>query len=267
MKPRRIMTSGEATEILDHAVEEAALAVLTFQLGDQWVTFKSRFLERDPQRRFVVLDLEGKPDDPPPHIDCGQCVGISFRHKSRKVMFASVLEVKGRYFVDDQKSIAAARYRWPDGMLELQRRAYYRTPIPESMLVGVQLAGGGQHGLADASSEEGTLFAGQALDLSCGGSLVRLEPNAQPRWHEEDTLGLELALPDGRPPMRLDARFRGFREEPGGRMSAAVQFIGLELTSDGRHMLQRLARCVQTLHRHQMAEELKNSAHAKFKGL
>jgi c-di-GMP-binding flagellar brake protein YcgR len=255
----------EASEIIDQAVRESTLAVLTVQQESEWNTFKSRFLERDPHRKFIVLDYQELPGRPLPPVFPGQYVGLSFRHKSRKVMFATVVEARGRFLVDANNSIAAVRYRWPDSMTELQRRAYYRTVTPPGTNLVVNLWSGGVVG-RDAATVSLKVVHGEAADLSCGGALVRVPGGARPTWKENQTLGVEMHLPDGRPPIMLDAYYRGARQEADGTMGIAIQFVGLELSVDGRALLQRLARCVQKFHRLALASEL-SSGDRPFRSL
>ncbi|MBI5866281.1 MAG: PilZ domain-containing protein [Planctomycetes bacterium] len=258
MKPRQINNAAEIADIIDFAVRDGALAVVTYWLGDEWRSFKGRFLERDSQRRYFVLDC--------PDAECGselllgQYVGLSFRYKSRKVMLSTVLEARGKFVVDDQTTLAAVRYRWPDVLTELQRRAYYRTPVPcgVSMLTSMWL--GGQNSRDTAQTTTFGVFSGEALDISCGGMLVQLHSREVPNWPMDATLGVELHLPDGRHPVTLDAHFRGTRTDEKNQVSAALQFVGLEVSEAGRMNLQRLARCVQRLHRLTLEPELRSGA-------
>lgn len=257
MRPRRILTTQETAQILDHAVQANELAVLSLWQGDEWYSLKSRFLERDPQRKFVVLDVPLR-DDKPVDLALGQYVGVSFRYKSRKVMFTTVLEAKGRYVADANTKIAAARYRWPESLTELQRRAYYRTPVPEGISVLATMWAGGFNARSSATNTPLSVITGDALDLSCGGTLVRINSSAPPEWHDNQTVGLELHLPDGREPMVLDAYYRGGRRDETNRLCAALQFVGLEMSAQGRTNLQRLARCVQRFHRLSLAPDLRS---------
>ena len=68
MKPRRIMTAEEASGMFDEAVRQNALAVLTVHGNGNWHTFKSRFLERDANRHFVVLDYQETHGTQPPPL-------------------------------------------------------------------------------------------------------------------------------------------------------------------------------------------------------
>lgn len=258
MKPRRILTAEETTEIVDEAVRQNALAVMTVYEPDGWRMFKSRFLERDPHRRFVVLDHQETHGTEPAALDTGQYVGISFRHKSRKIMFATVVEARGKYVLDKESDVPAVRYRWPDSLTELQRRAYYRTPVPSDLRICVSLWAGGGAARESAQQNSLSVIGGVALDLSCGGTLIRLNDLEAPDWRDGQTLGLELHVPDGQPPLALDCYYRGVRHDDCGQLCLAAQFVGLELSPSRRTLLQRLARCVQRLHRLTLSNELRN---------
>jgi len=258
MKPRRILTLEESTAVIEQAVQQNALAVLTVHEADRWHVFKSRFLEHNSARGFVVLDYQPTHGITPPPLVCGQYAGVSFRHKSRKIMFATVVQARGRYLLDGKTSIPAVRYRWPEMLTELQRRAYYRTPVPPQMRIVANVWPGGAAARAPTQRAPLSVRSGEALDLSCGGTLIRLGQLEAPGWSENQTLGIELHLPDGQPPLVLDAYFRGTRYDQHNNLCAAIQFVGLELSPDGRNLLQRLAKCVQKLHRVALANELKD---------
>jgi c-di-GMP-binding flagellar brake protein YcgR len=252
MRPRRILAPRDATEIFDYAVQERALAVLTVQEGSDWRTFKSRFLERDASARFFVLDYQPVDGEGLPPIAPGQYVGVTFRQRSRKVLFATVVEAKGHFVLDDRSTVPAVRYRWPDSMTELQRRAYYRTPVPEGTTLLVSLWPGGSAARSSAQASTLQVSTGDLADISCGGALVRLHQATPAPWLDGEVLGIQMQLPDGRPPVVIDARFRGVRHDALGARSAALQFVGLEMTVDGRLVLQRLAGSLQRLHRENM---------------
>jgi len=174
-------------------------------------------------------------------------------------MFASVVEARGSYRCGTGENIPAIRYRWPDAMTELQRRAYYRTLVPAGTNIRATLWPGGRTARVEAQTQAMSVWGGESIDLSCGGTLVRLGDVTPPNWPADQLLGLELHLPDGRPPVMLDAYYRGVRRDESGAQCLATQFVGLEVTPEGRSILVRLARCVQRFHRssgsHNVARE------------
>jgi c-di-GMP-binding flagellar brake protein YcgR len=244
-----VAAAQDAAQMFAEAARTRAIAVLTVQRDGRLDTFKCRFLEAHPARGFFVLDYPGPGETPMPELAPGQYVGISFRYKSRKVLFATVVEAKGKFVIDDDTSIAAVRYRWPQSLTELQRRAYLRTPIPEDVRVTATLWSGGAAERAAAHSDSSTLLHGELIDLSCGGALVRLSPATSQAAADTDLLGIELTLPDGRPPIMTDVTSRGTRFDETGAACLAVQFVGLEMSLDGRVVLQRIAACVQRWNR------------------
>ncbi len=261
MSTRMIQSRTEAAQMLDAAVNCNALAVLCCQYKDEWVTFKSRFLERDPKQRFFVLDYQETHGATPPPLLPGQYLGLSFRHKSRKLLFGTVVEAKGKFLVAPGQTVAAVRYRWPDSLTEMQRRAYERTPLPAGVELGVQVWSGGV--AARGGSLAVTPINGAAMDLSCGGSLMRIEGLATPPFVDNQTLGVELRLPDGRPPLLVNAHYRGTRFDRKGNLCVALQFVGLEADPDNRMTLMRLARCVQKFNRLNLAREARAAGNTR----
>jgi c-di-GMP-binding flagellar brake protein YcgR len=253
MKPRHVVTPQAASEIFDRAVGERALAVLTIQDGADWQTFKSRFLERDAKGRFFVLDYQSIDDDPLPAVAPGQYIGVSFRQKGHKLLFSTIVEAKGHFVLEDDTSVPAIRYRWPDSLTEMQRRAYFRTLVPEGTHLLVKLWAGGVSAHTGARSVPLQVYSGNLADLSCGGTLIHLHADNPPEWADEQTIGMEIQLPDGRNPILIDGRYRGVRTDDPATLCAAVQFVGLEMSAGGRTALQRLANSVQRLHRMSVA--------------
>ncbi|MEW6250267.1 MAG: PilZ domain-containing protein [Planctomycetota bacterium] len=249
MTPRRVLSPRDAAQLFDRAVAEHALAVLSLQADGGWQTLKSRFLERDPRGRFIVLDYHSENGTELPPLAPGQCIGMSFRQRSHKLLFATVVEARGHYLLPNQARLPAVRYRWPETVTELQRRAYFRTPVPDDLKLAVRLWPGGLHTHAEAQSGALPTVLGELADLSCGGALVRLQDPAATPGPDDQTLGVELQLPDGRPPILLEARARGERQDASNGQGLALQFLGLELSPDGNVTLQRLANSVQRLHR------------------
>ena len=179
-------------------------------------------------------------------------------------MFATVVEARGRYLVNGKTSVPAVRYRWPESMTELQRRAYYRTPVPSGLCLMVNLWPGGVAAREQVQNDALGVTTGDLLDLSCGGTLIQLIQVEAPKWTDNQTLGVELHIPDGQPPLLIDAYYRGTRHDPDDHLCAAVQFVGLELSLDGQALLQRLARCVQKFHRMMLANNLRDGR-ARFR--
>ncbi|MBN2448199.1 MAG: PilZ domain-containing protein, partial [Phycisphaerae bacterium] len=143
----------------------------------------------------------------------------------------------------------AIRYRWPQTLTELQRRAYYRTLVPRGVTLLAAMWSGGVPARAAATEDPPQIVTGDLLDLSCGGCLIRVNQAQAPPWSDNATLGAEIQMPDGRQPLVLNANYRGPRYDGEGRLCLAIQFVGLEMTADGRALLQRLASNIQRFHR------------------
>lgn len=246
MRTRFTIPARNAAPILDEAVRNRSLAIVCAQTQGTWQSLKARFLECDQRQRFFVLDYQPTLDaGPQPALTPGQCVGISFRHGSSKILLATVVEARGHFIVDDRHTVAAVRYRWPETMTEMQRRAYLRTLVPPGLNLPVSIWPGGLPARVSAQAGQCRVVHGSLVDVSCGGALIRLAQATAPDWGEDQVLGLEMQLGDGKPPLAAECRSRGIRHEASGQLCVAVQFMGLELTVDGGLALQRLAATVQ----------------------
>lgn len=249
MKSGKVLLTFKETDMFDRAVRERAIAQVTLCGEDGWKSFKCRFLERDANRRFFVLDFVPQPGTELPSISLGQYVGVSFRSASRKIMLSTVVEAKGRFVTSDDGEIPAIRYRWPQAVTELQRRSFYRTIVPESLNLIASAWLGGTARRTSAQATPLQILTGKLLDLSCGGTLIRLNESRPPNWGIGDNIGLELGLGDNKPPIQVDAFYRGHRQDEQGRTCIAVQFVGLELSVDGKVTISRLSGAVQRLNR------------------
>ncbi len=248
MNTGKLTLSFTEADLFERAVRTGAIAQITTRAEDAWHTFKSRFLEHDPVRRYFVLDYVAAGEARLPPLSLGQYVGVSFRHSSRKILLSTVVEAKGRFVTPDRSEIAAIRYRWPDAITELQRRAFYRTPIPADRTIVANLWVGGTARRETAQGSPLEIVTGRLVDISCGGCLVRLATSAA-HWDLNACLGMEIDFRDAQPPLQLDACYRSFRTDGQAGVLVAVQFVGLEMTVGGNLALQRLRRVVQSMSR------------------
>jgi hypothetical protein len=87
---------------------------------------------------------------------------------------------------------------------------------------------------------------GLLQDLSAGGCRILLDASRDPQLQEGDTVRIRFQ-PDPRSvPLSVDAMFRHSDPMPQRRVTLGFQFVGLELTAEGRETLQAMARVVST---------------------
>jgi c-di-GMP-binding flagellar brake protein YcgR len=121
----------------------------------------------------------------------------------------------------------------PGRMFELQRRVFYRTPVPARFEIEVHVRRDGQDGANGASS-----CAGRLTDISAGGLSIELPADQAPDWPSDTPTQCSLVCTS--PELRIDAptQFRHREQAGAGNVRLGLKFAGLEATPEGRAALQ-----------------------------
>lgn len=245
MKKLIYVENTRKNEILNWAVEQQALCVLTSHTTTGWRTEKAKFIEGAGDNGKLVLAFAKGNGETAADYTPGERVGLSFRRGHKKCMCASVVLGVAQ---GAEGSAEADRVilRWPDAMQELQRRVYYRaTP---SRRVHVRYWNGGVARRADAESADSGIGFGTLLDLSAGGMRIRVQDRPG-EFVEGDAFGCAFAPKPRAETVVLDGVFRHLQHEEDGSWSIGLQFVGLETSERGRQTLADLANIVTEYHR------------------
>lgn len=245
------LVGRQRDQLLADAIHEKARLVLSYRGADQWQLHKSRLLDMAPARRALVVAYPYDIEDDEIEFDRGEQLGVSFRHRSRKCMFGATVVGKRqpRRRTTRGFSSKAILISWPEQIEELQRRVYYRVDIPDFVHLDVEFWPGGADvdGMGPPAGQE--TQRGRLLDLSVGGMRVEVPSKSNPRFEENTLVGARFSPDPKQPPLVLEACFRHVQVEGVGKLSLGFQFVGLELASDGRSLLSRLATAVSRLQR------------------
>lgn len=223
--------------VRDESILEAAQnqtpAVLTVPVGGRWITLKTLITAADARNGFIAL-AKPTPEEgmPEPSFVPGQCVSLTFRRGHRKCMCVCLF-----VRTDESMPEQGMWIKWPDELLAVQRRAYFRAPVPEGMDVQVRVWRGGRAKRRLVAIGQWPSVAGLLTDCSAGGMRIELDSVADPHIPVGEPVAVEFA------PLRevgnicLDANFRYTLPLPTGKVALGLQFVGLESSSPGRQML------------------------------
>lgn len=232
-------------DLLREAVSRQSPLELTYRLESGWVKAGSRFLGLDRSSGDLVTAWPSCPQQLSPELVDGQTIGVSFRRASRKCMFETVAAGRCLYSSGGDNDVPALRLLWPDDVIELQRRLYYRTPVPRDIYLPVQVR------LWDpdyGAEEDRRPLRGRMLNISAGGLSLALKPEDNPRWQTDTRIMCSFVAAPGEPPVEIYSHLRHLDECPDGSVHMGVHFMGLEATSENRRALQQvleLTRCFQ----------------------
>lgn len=226
-------TPAVRDESILEAARTLAPTVITVPVAGRWVTLKTRITVADQQNGFIALSKpmpeEGMPEVP---FVPGQCLSLTFRRGHRKCMCVCLFVRTDESAPEQQMWI-----KWPDELMAVQRRAYFRAPVPEGMEVSARLWRGGRAKRRLMAIGQWPSITGVLTDCSAGGMRMEIDPINDPHIPVGEPVAVEFA------PLRevgqicLDANFRYTLPLPSGKLALGLQFVGLESSAPGRQML------------------------------
>ena len=221
---------------LDEAVARRFIVALSLQNDDGWVSYKSRFLAKDDTTGELIVEYPSPTDRPMPEVAPMQNIGVSFRRGHKKCMFNTTVRARRNYSTPNGAETVALQLALPSNVFELQRRMFFRTPIPDTMAIEVRIWAGG-----DATqTSESTPYRGPLLDLSAGGLSFILDGEETPPWKVNTPIHCWLKPNAGESPIEAAAQFRHCEPQDDDRMRVGLQFAGLEASQEGRAIMQRI---------------------------
>ncbi len=240
MSGTRNISKTQADAILADAVRDQQRLVVTHHTSQGWRLLKGRFVVGSLSAESVTAEIA--PGELPADAQAPasqDAIGCTFRAGHRKCMFgAGVLSVER---AEDTLRITFQR---PRELQQLQRRAFERVPPPKGAVIAVRFWRQSEDAV---NPDQRTVRHGQLEDISAGGMRIRVP---DPKDIELDVSYRCVFTPrQGRPAFLLDAMLRHRAAVEDGRTCLGFQFIGLETTTEGRDLLDRLARFVAHLHR------------------
>lgn len=236
---------AQTRRAIDEAVQRSEIAVLTMPTNGGWCVCKTRFLPamKAPDRVAVLYPTPESPDRPIPDVRAGQIIGVSFRRSHRKCVFTGVVVERDPCSVVHGSSVDVLSLQRPERIQELQRRAYYRAPVPPNLTIAVRVRP------ARTDDTRTPLWTARLADLSAGGMRVLVDTDAAPKFSDDDPVVVEFQPDPGGGLLTIDAIVRHGEPERNGSTAVGLQFVGLEATDAGRATLRRLARSVLRLRR------------------
>ena len=139
------------------------------------------------------------------------------------------------------------RIEWPKNVQQMQRRAFQRATPPESAIIPVRFWQTKSNDEA-ATNDRSSMRHGQLVDMSAGG--MRIKTADLDNIELEGAYRCVLTPHPGSSPLVFDARLRHRESTNHGRAALGFQFVGLEVTAEGRKTLTRIARLVNQYQRH-----------------
>ncbi len=223
---------------LANSIQRHQRAALTHRSQRGWRMFKGALAAGSAEANSVTVEL--LPDGPhggPTGIEPGETVGVTFRSGHKKCMFSAQVLSRTKDGETDLLTLS-----WPTALKQLQRRAFERETIPRSEVIPVRFWPDNEAEQDERSPRN--VHHGQLENLSAGGMSVKASELLE---LEQGTVYRCVFAPSqGAQALVVHAKLRHHEAIDRGRASLGFQFIGLEMTSEGRRAVSRIARIVAT---------------------
>ncbi len=220
-------------EAIVEAAEKQTPAVITVPMASRWITMKTRITGASRSVGAIALaDPQPEEGQPAPDLTPGHCVSLSFRRGHRKCMAMCVVTGTDQTQLDQAITLS-----WPDELLAVQRRAYFRAPAPEDLQVEARLWRGGRAKRRLVAVGKWPSVTGQLVDCSAGGMRMDIDAAADPEIQIGEPVAVEFCPLREVGHISLDANFRYSLSLADGKLGLGLQFVGLEASAAGRQML------------------------------
>jgi len=248
MTKQRFVSGVECRNLLEDMVRKHAALTLTSKMDDIWRVYKSHFLSI---RANQLVLSQPTPDVAECHMEpaAGQQVAVGCKKGYNKYLFVTRVIKLDRYEFDSGESVPTITVYAPDHMEKIQRRAYERASIPQEHSIAVRFWRSDQ---ADAA------WTGRLANLSAGGLAVLMPQEDAAPLDQNEQLLLRFAPLPTQQPLCFEVRFRRSDPEPDSSDSLlAFQFMGLEMSEEGRRALRQISRAVGVFRRRRPLAEHK----------
>jgi c-di-GMP-binding flagellar brake protein YcgR len=224
--------------ILEDAITERRRVIVTHRGGQGWRTYKAVFASGSKSAGTLAVKVPScliPAADGSWHVE--EVLGLTFRDGHAKCLFSATVLQTGR-----SADHHVVTLTWPGELQRLQRRVYQRVVPPKDTVIAVRFWRENESGGRDAAVRHG-----QLEDFSAGGMRIQAADALDVKLNA--AYRCSFCPRPGVPAIVLDATLRHHQAAHQGRAALGFQFIGQEATPEGRRVLDRLARFVESIQR------------------
>lgn len=240
------------TELIREAVALRASLVLNGRIGcTDWETHRSEFLGFDRETNEPVVaapflaEFSGGGDE-----IVGRLVGASFRRGHRRYAFEAGVTGCCRVSDGREPERVGIRLAWPESVLELQRRLYYRTRVPRGLSVPAEA----WIRQASDSGQPATMRGSGTLDdISAAGVSLLVTGESAASWPISCEMGFALRPRRDEPSQEFQGRLCHNAPTPDGRVRLGLELAGLDTASSSRRSFLQILHLVNSFQQIEVA--------------
>lgn len=257
-----MMQGSRVRQILELLIEQRVPVMMTFMKGHDWQTVRVLFTYLENERFDLKITPKKKNDNI--MFQSGQMVGMSFKYG-----FGSGYD----NFIFDTKivSLSPASGSRLDGDISLalpeqiemvQRRSYQRINVPEQLGKIDVLAWRHLFGQDNNQILARKDYHFELIDISASGIQIVIDAEKKPDFTPGQSVGVKFnALPNSSPIMFKALVKNVFPTADGKSICFGLQTVGLEVSPEGRLIIQRLCSVVEEYKQINMRAAEKNKTY------
>ena len=244
MNQPETIRNQQVVDAMEAAVREQATAIMTHLSRGKWHMTKVAIKSATSDQLYIEITPREKPH--PINIQVDQPVGMSLKLGYNKYIFDTV--VLG--FEPSVKCASGGKVllAMPERAEKLQRRSFFRVPVPKCFNVKVLFWHRGyRDGANDVPFEN--YWQARLLDISAGGMQIAVEIGLSGNFKPGQLVGLQFTPMPYELPVLLEAQLRHMAPTADGQeLCMGLQIIGLEASVEGREVLAQLCGIVEQYH-------------------
>ncbi len=249
-----MLEGAEPRTILQKMVDKQVVGIMSYLSRGKWHVAKIQLAELGACKVAAQLLAAKKPH--PINIKPDQPVGISLKYGYGKFIFET--KVMALEPSPDATSGGTIVLSLPDRIEIVQRRAFFRVDVPESLKVesliwhrkqqdgeSAGLSGSAESpGEADVSG--GRYCRGRLVDISAGGTQIAVDAVQGQDFKVGQFLGVRFTPMPYERPLMFNVQVRNVLPTADGtNLCLGLQIVGLEASLEGREVLSRLVGVVE----------------------
>jgi hypothetical protein len=240
-----MLDDAEPGRTLRTIIEKKVPAIMSYSSRGKWHVVKVLPTGLGANRFDVEVSPRIKPHPLNIHVD--QPVGMSVKYGCGKFIFESrVLN-----FEPSPEATSGGRIilAVPERIEMVQRRSYFRVEVPAMLDVNVSLwhrcHADGKHRVSPEHCWQGKL-----IDISAGGAQIAVDAAHKPDFRKGQFIKLQFIPMPYEAPLEFGAQIRSILPTADDKnICFGLQMVGLEASSQGRSVLQRLCNIAEQYHR------------------
>lgn len=245
-----ILHESRPQQILQAVLDEKVSAIMSYLSGGNWrlnrvllttVRPDSFDVKITPLKKTFATDIQP-----------GRSVGISFkygfgREYDKFVFGTQVISLKSSGAPGNNSRIALAM---PQDIELVQRRSYFRIPVPKSLKVEVEFWNRESENHELVLPQDRRNWHGELVDISAGGMQIAINAAEAAQFRKGLSIGLCFTPIPNETPLMFNTKIKNISPTADDKsICLGLQMIGLEASPEGRLILQRLCNTVEEYRR------------------